>query len=151
MAKLKTTQTTNYIEEIMKNNNWNKHKGGFNKHKNRNNPHEKKEEFRGASVYVRGDDVNGALRRLKKILENDNRQKELAKREYYEKPSAKKKRMKDSAKKRYQRDQRKMLATGDAPVQISSDISFMKSKRKRRKHSDMLNAVATRLRKSGHR
>lgn len=142
-------QTTNYTEETMKNKNWNKHKGAFNK--NRNNPHEKKEEFRGASVYVRGDDVNGALRRLKKILENDNRQKELAKREFYEKPSAKKKRSNDSAKKRHQREQRKLLASGDAPVQVSSDISFMKSKRKRRKHSDMLNAVNTRLRKSGHR
>lgn len=134
----------------MKNKNWTKHKGNFN-NRNKKKFNEPKEEFRGASVYVRNDDVNGALRRLKKILENDNRQKELAKREFYEKPSAKKKRMKDSAKKRYQREQRKLLATGDAPVQVSSDISFMKSKRKRRKHSDMLNAVNTRLRKSGHR
>ena len=35
----------------------------------------------GTSVEVRNGDVNGAIRRLKKILENDNRQKELAKRE----------------------------------------------------------------------
>lgn len=137
----------------MKNNNWNnKPKGSFN-NRNHKKKHydEKKEEFRGASVYVRNDDVNGALRRLKKILENDNRQKELAKREYYEKPSAKKKRMKDSAKKRYQREQKKLLATGDMPYTGSTGVSFMKSKRKRRKHADALNALTTRARKAGHR
>lgn len=134
----------------MNNKPWTKHKGSFN-NRNKNKQYEKKEEFRGASVYVRNDDVNGALRRLKKILENDNRQKELAKREYYEKPSAKKKRMKDSAKKRYQREERKKLVTGDMPVQMTSDISFMKSKRKRRKHSDTLNAVTMRQRKAGSR
>lgn len=137
----------------MKNNNWNnKHKGSFNNRNNKKKHYDdKKEEFRGASVYVRNDDVNGALRRLKKILENDNRQKELAKREYYEKPSAKKKRMKDSAVKRYQREQKKLLASGDVPYQGTTDVSFMKSKRKRRKHADALNALNTRQRKAGHR
>ena len=110
----------------MKNNNWNKNKNSFNNRNKKKQYDNKKEEFRGASVYVRNDDVNGALRRLKKILENDNRQKELAKREYYEKPSAKKKRMKDSAKKRYQREQKKLLASGDVPYQGTSDVSFMK-------------------------
>ena len=41
--------------------------------------------IRGAKVTVRNGDVNGALRTLKKILDRDNRQKELAKREFYEK------------------------------------------------------------------
>ena len=135
----------------MKNNNWNKNKNSSNNRNKKKQYDNKKEEFRGASVYVRNDDVNGALRRLKKILENDNRQKELAKREYYEKPSAKKKRMKDSAKKRYQREQKKLLASGDVPYQGTSDVSFMKSKRKRRKHADALNAFNTRQRKSGYR
>lgn len=135
----------------MKNNNWNRNKNSFNNRNKKKQYDNKKEEFRGASVYVRNDDVNGALRRLKKILENDNRQKELAKREYYEKPSAKKKRMKDSAKKRYQREQRKLLASGDVPYQGTTDVSFMKSKRKRRKHADALNALNTRQRKSGYR
>lgn len=57
----------------------------------------------GANVEVRNDDVNGALRRLRKILENNNRQKELAKHEYYEKPSATKKRERAQAIKRQQK------------------------------------------------
>lgn len=61
----------------------------------------------GANVEVRNDDVNGALRRLRKILENNNRQKELAKHEYYEKPSAVKKRERAQAVKRAQKEQAK--------------------------------------------
>lgn len=57
----------------------------------------------GANVEVRNDDVNGALRRLRKILENNNRQKELAKHEYYEKPSATRKRERAQAVKRQQK------------------------------------------------
>jgi ribosomal protein S21 len=58
----------------MKNNNWSKGvKEGFNKPRRHfNKPQEK--QFRGASVEVRNDDVNGAIRRLKKILERDDRQ-----------------------------------------------------------------------------
>lgn len=63
--------------------------------------------IQGANVEVRNDDVNGALRRLKKILENSNRQKELAKHEYYEKPSAVKKRDRAQAVKRAQKEQAK--------------------------------------------
>ena len=63
--------------------------------------------IQGANVEVRNDDVNGALRRLKKILETSNRQKELAKHEYYEKPSAVKKRERAQAVKRAQKEQAK--------------------------------------------
>jgi small subunit ribosomal protein S21 len=59
----------------------------------------------GANVEVRNDDVNGALRRLKKILETSNRQKELAKHEYYEKPSAVRKRERAQAVKRAHKEQ----------------------------------------------
>jgi small subunit ribosomal protein S21 len=59
----------------------------------------------GANVEVRNDDVNGALRRLRKILETDNRQKDLAKHEYYEKPSVKRKRERAAAVKRQQKQQ----------------------------------------------
>ena len=58
----------------------------------------------GASVFVRNDDVNGALRRLKKILEADNRQKDLARHEFFEKDSSRKKRARDQAKKRTKRE-----------------------------------------------
>jgi ribosomal protein S21 len=119
----------------MKNNNWNnKPRNNFNKSKPQ--PRNNIPDIRGASVEVRNGDVNGALRRLKKILENDNRQKDLAKHEYYEKPSIQKKRSRDSAKKRHQRDVRKQLATGAEPFKEVSNFSFMKSKRKRRKYSD---------------
>lgn len=64
-------------------------------------------QVQGANVEVRNDDVNGALRRLKKILENNNRQKELAKHEYYEKLSAVKKRERAQAVKRAQKEQAK--------------------------------------------
>jgi len=65
----------------------------------------------GANVEVRHDDVNGALRRLRKILENNNRQKELAKHEYYEKPSAVKKRERAQAIKRAQKERIKQDPT----------------------------------------
>lgn len=61
----------------------------------------------GANVEVRNDDVNGALRRLRKILENNDRQKDLAKHEYYEKPSATRKRERAQAVKRAQKEQQK--------------------------------------------
>lgn len=62
-------------------------------------------QVQGANVEVRNDDVNGALRRLRKILETDNRQKDLAKHEYYEKPSVKRKRERAAAVKRQQKQQ----------------------------------------------
>ena len=86
---------------------------------------------------------------LKKILENDNRQKELAKREFYEKPSAKKQRNMSQAKKRHQKDRMKSLISGDAPLPQPSSQKFMKSKRKRRAYSDLRNAFANSKRKRG--
>ena len=49
------------------------------------------------AIYVRNGNVDQAIRTLKKKLLKDNRQKELAKREFYEKPTAKRKRIKDKA------------------------------------------------------
>lgn len=54
----------------------------------------------GATVQVRNGDVNYALRKLKKILDRDDRQKDLAKNEFYEKPSIKRKRANDLAARR---------------------------------------------------
>ena len=100
---------------------------------------------------MRNGDVNGAIRKLKKILENADRQKELSKREFYEKPSAKKKRRKDAARKRTQREMNKKIFSGEAPLQQVADFSFMKSKRKRRKYSDQKSAVDRHLRTNGMR
>lgn len=93
-------------------------------------------EIQGAKVTVRGDDVNGALRRLKKILESNDRQKDLSKQEYYEKPSIKRKRDRQSAEKRTQREARKDLMTGDAPYKKPTSLKWMKGKRKRRRVMD---------------
>ena len=93
--------------------------------------------IRGAKVSVRNGDVNGALRTLKKILDRDNRQRELAKREYYERPSIKKKRAKDMATKRAKRENQDF-----GTLQRQSNppgVRWNKSKRKRRKVLDAKN------------
>ena len=93
--------------------------------------------IRGAKVTVRNGDVNGALRTLKKILERDNRQKELAKREFFERPSIKRKRASDMAKKRTRREN-----TDFGTLSRQSNppgVSWNKSKRKRRKVLDAKN------------
>lgn len=90
----------------------------------------------GAKVEVRNGDVNQALRKLKKILDNDNRQKELAKREYFEKDSIKGRRSRIQAKKRSQRDVMKALESGDSSYSKPTGVKWMKSKRKRRRVLD---------------
>lgn len=71
--------------------------------------------FKGASVEVRNGDVNYALRKLKKILERDNWQKDLAKHEYYEKGSVKRKRRKEAARKRHLKEVAEKNLTGKKP------------------------------------
>ena len=86
----------------MKNSNWKKRTvEGFNSQKKQQKKDFKKKQnaVSGSSVTVWNNDVNGALKKLKKVLERADRQKEIAKREFYEKPSAKKKRRKDQARK----------------------------------------------------
>jgi ribosomal protein S21 len=93
--------------------------------------------IRGCKVTVRNGDVNGALRTLKKILDRDNRQKELAKREFYERPSIKRKRAKDMAVKRAERENTDF---GNLYRQSNPPgVSWNKSKRKRRRVLDAQN------------
>ena len=57
---------------------------------------------RGSVVYIRdGEDVNKALRKFKKKIEESGLLDELRKREFYEKPTTKRKRKKAAAKQRY--------------------------------------------------
>lgn len=114
----------------------NYNKGNFNNNRGRFNNKQKPRglEVNGTSITINNDDVNGAIRRLKKILENDNRQKTLASLEFYEKPSAKRKRIKESAKRATARNRRKGIASGETVYTQPSSLKFMKSKRKRRKH-----------------
>lgn len=56
---------------------------------------------RGLCVEVRNDDVNGALRRFKKKVQDSGLLQELKEREFYEKPTTRRKRAKASARARH--------------------------------------------------
>jgi|TARA_B110000858_G_C17804875_1_gene477386 small subunit ribosomal protein S21 len=56
---------------------------------------------RGLYVEVRGNDVARALRKLKKLINAEGVVKELRDKEYYEKPSLKRKKAKAAARKRH--------------------------------------------------
>ena len=58
---------------------------------------------RGLSVEVRNDDVNGALRRFKKKIQDSGLLQELKEREFYEKPTTARKKAKASAKARWKK------------------------------------------------
>lgn len=102
-------------------------------------------EITGAKVEVRNGDVNGALRRLKKILEGADRQKELSKREFFEKESSKKKRSRDAAKKRTKKEALSDVVGMNA--RKPQGTHWMKSKRKRRRVLDHENALISHQRK----
>lgn len=101
----------------------------------------------GSSVEVRNDDVNGALRRLKKILERDNRQKDLARQEYYEKPSRKRKRKADAAKARWAREVEAQRRAGNWVDAGGDNLSWQKTKKKRRRHVELQKKIALRGRR----
>lgn len=92
----------------------------------------------GATVEVRNGDVNGALRRLKKILDTANRQKELSKREFFEKPSVKNRRAREQAARKGQRD--RVLNFTNIKDIMPQGVAHMKSKRKRRRVLDNITA-----------
>jgi small subunit ribosomal protein S21 len=64
---------------------------------------------KGLCVEVRNDDVNGALRRFKKKVQDSGLLQDLKEREFYEKPTTRRKRAKASAiarwKKKLQKEQ----------------------------------------------
>lgn len=127
----------------MRNKNWNNnYKKSYNHNKRKEQ--ENRPIVSGSTVIVRNDDVNGAIRRLKKILERDNRQKDLAKQEYYEKPSRKRKRKKDAAKARWKREVETMRRQGNWVDSGGHDASWQKTKKKRRKHVELQKKIALR-------
>lgn len=82
---------------------------------NRNSrPRRDSETVKGAGLYVevRNNDVDKALRRLKKMINNDGLMKTLKQKEYYEKPSEIKQRKKAEAKKRWQKKLKKLKTLG---------------------------------------
>ena len=62
--------------------------------------------LRGSTVEVRNGDMNQAMRRLKKIVTTENILREVREREFYEKPSLKRKKAKAAARKRWLKQQR---------------------------------------------
>jgi len=123
----------------MKNNNWQKNaKEDYNKRPPKREYDNKPSKFlTGSTIAVWNDDVNGALKKLKKVLERDNRQKDLARHEYHETPSARRKRSKDAAKSRWKKEVSKMRANNtwvDAPT---PNLKWMKTKKKRRVKSEL--------------
>ena len=62
---------------------------------------------RGLYVEVRNNDVTKALRRLKKLMKSEGMAKDMRKKDFYEKPSAVKKRAKAQARKRWLKEQEK--------------------------------------------
>jgi ribosomal protein S21 len=88
---------------------------------------------KGTSIEVRFGDVNGAIRKLKKVLERADRQKELSKREYYEKPSVKRKRMADNAVKKHKKEVNDMILKGDYMPTSTVGQKHLKGKREKRR------------------
>jgi ribosomal protein S21 len=86
---------------------------------------------RSAAVRFEGD-VNGALRRLKKTLERDKQQRELMEREYFEKPSVTKQRIRAAGKKRRRMDRLKQISQGLIQPKVPSNLKYLKSRRTRR-------------------
>ena len=91
------------------------------------------DKFKGRNIEVRNDDVNGAIRRLKKVLEKMDFQKEVSKREYYEKPSVKRKRMKDQAKKKTKSEIDTQIMRGEWMPPEVVGLKHLKGKREKRK------------------
>ena len=130
----------------MKNKNWSKtHKESYNSNRKPAYVKQDRPIITGTKVEVRNDDVNGALRRLKKILERDNRQKDLAKHEFYEKPSLKRKRLSQAAKSRWSREVEQQRRNGDWNDCLNAnDSSYLKTKKKRRKHTELQKKIKSR-------
>lgn len=106
------------------------------------------ERFKG-EIEVRNGDVGKALRILKRRLEKSDFQKELAKQQYYEKPSAKRNRKKKQAVKRWQKYVRDAEARGELKQYLPSGTKWMKSKRKTRRVRDYNDKIAQMQRKRG--
>jgi len=67
----------------------------------RRNPNEEQQLKRGLHVEVRNNDVNRAMRKLKKMCNNEGLFKDMRDKEFYEKPSLNKKKEKAAARKRW--------------------------------------------------
>ena len=102
-----------------------------------------------SAIEVRNGDVGKALRILKRRLEKSDFQKEMAKQQYYEKPSAKRNRKKQQAVKRWQKYVRDAEARGEMKQYLPAGTKWMKSKRKTRRVREYNDKIARMQRKRG--
>jgi small subunit ribosomal protein S21 len=65
-------------------------------------------EKRGLTVQVHNNNINKAWRRLKKLVQEDGLFQEMKEREYYTKPSAKRRKQRDMARKRWLKKKREI-------------------------------------------
>ena len=116
-----------------KNNSRNIKKDFNHRNKKKFDKNKPKNKFTGISIEVYNGDVNGAIRKLKKVLERMEFQKELSKREFYEKPSAQRKRKKDQAIKKANKERDNMIMRGEWMPQERVGSKHLKGKREKRK------------------
>ena len=116
------------------------------------NPPQKEKSFFdyfNPAIEVRNGDVGKALRILKKRLERDDFQKELAKQQYYEKPSEGRRRKKAQAAKRWKKTVREAEAAGEYIPYMPTGMKHLKSKRKTRKIRDYHDRIRQMRRSQG--
>ena len=70
--------------------------------------HKSDREKRGLSVKVHNNNVAKALQKLKRMVQDEGLNQELRRRQSYEKPSEKRRRLKNMAVKRWQRKRREI-------------------------------------------
>jgi len=75
-----------------------------------------KERKNGLSVEVRNGDFNGALRKFKRKVQESGIIQDVKEKQYYEKPTAKRKRKKAAAKARWQKKVQRMQDNGLLPT-----------------------------------
>lgn len=112
-------------------------KKGFQYDRKKKFDHAKKFEERDPydpSIYVRNGNVDQAIRTLKKKLLKDGFQKELAKREYYEKPTAKRKRKKAQGVKKHEKALSEKIMRGEMIPAMKTGLKHLKGKRQINKY-----------------
>jgi small subunit ribosomal protein S21 len=87
-------------------------------------------EFKGTRVEVRNGDIDGALRRLKKILIREDWAKDIARTTHYEKPSETRKRKRAQAQKNWRKKRAQLEGQGKL-VAHRSGLKHLKGTRTR--------------------
>lgn len=107
-------------------------------------------EFKGTRVEVRNGDIDGALRRLKKILIKEDWARDVARSTYYEKPSETRKRKKAQGEKAW-RKKRAQLESQGRLVAHRTGFKHLKGTRTRKIEKDRQDRLEAAHRKQARR